>query len=446
MQVELRIPWREIAGYLQTSTDQFSPLRIVNEFSNNSQHSIKLTTSVNRTLDIEYSIPEASTLDVDGWRIINGSYPAILGGETIEFDDGERAWKAEGLSRLRTLKNSTRELPMVETASSGESRIVAAGLFPGRALSTWFDGSRLEDYLVQRTWYGSPTFEKRSTSILIHALAIDYRFSKPGTQRGSACRIDYELPSAKLILDFAGTDREFVTRHAVFGNMPPDMFNSVIMSLRSLGVRGGVLDLRTIDAPWTTPGGDVLVSPTIRDELRGAGEILRDDDRLRGFLARMASDRRREQADKLSKRIAAVKKRRQVMFRGDMIAAEPSNEQETVAVFAKLEGARALPFEFVSWAWSSHEGIDVIADLRLHPEHMLKQAVPVEFEYTFSNFLAHRHPHEHVSAVVCWHVDDASLVEGSESTWLHWYRQGTSVVPVVEVVNLPGLTVEEEDA
>ena len=114
----------------------------------------------------------------------------------------------------------------------------------------------------------------------------------------------------------------------------------------------------------------------------------------------------------------------------------PENEQDTLALFWKLEGAKALPFaHFVSLEHTNRSGIDVIADYQLEEDGQLQIAEAIEFEYTFENFLAHAHSAKQTSMVICWKVRNPSNLHAI-NTWAYRAQIGDQIITVLELQKL----------
>jgi len=120
----------------------------------------------------------------------------------------------------------------------------------------------------------------------------------------------------------------------------------------------------------------------------------------------------------------------------------PENEQDTLALFWKLEGAGVLPFaQFLSLEHTNKSGIDVIADFQEEEDSQLQIAAAVEFEHTYENFLAHAHNARQTSMVVCWKVRNPANLHALND-WSYNGQVGQQVLIVVELQKLPGIAVK----
>ena len=104
-----------------------------------------------------------------------------------------------------------------------------------------------------------------------------------------------------------------------------------------------------------------------------------------------------------------------------MLFRVPNNEQETVLLFIKLATLQATPLSYINvLEYSTSEGIDAIADIQLDDSSPIEKDSLVEFEPTFGQFIAHRHPPKHVDYIICWKIENhlkKSLRKNKE--WLY---------------------------
>jgi len=114
----------------------------------------------------------------------------------------------------------------------------------------------------------------------------------------------------------------------------------------------------------------------------------------------------------------------------------PENEQDTLALFWKLEGANALPFaHFISLEHTNKGGIDVIADYQLDEDGQLRIAEAIEFEHTYENFLAHGHSAKQTSMIICWKVRNPSNLHAI-SNGVYRAQIGDQIITVIELQKL----------
>ncbi len=123
----------------------------------------------------------------------------------------------------------------------------------------------------------------------------------------------------------------------------------------------------------------------------------------------------------------------------------PSSEQDTLAVFWKLESKKLLPFEkFISLEHTSHAGIDVIATYQIDDESSINQFVSIEFEYQFSNFLKHGHNPKQTSLIICWEIDKPKVLTKINEYTYRYDVAGVSI-QVFEIKNFPNILIKSYD-
>ncbi|MDD5701027.1 MAG: hypothetical protein PHU23_03160 [Dehalococcoidales bacterium] len=119
----------------------------------------------------------------------------------------------------------------------------------------------------------------------------------------------------------------------------------------------------------------------------------------------------------------------------------PENEQDTLALFWKLEGAHILPFaHFVSLEHTAKSGIDIIADYQIEDDGQLHIAEAIEFEYIYENFLAHAHSAKQTSLVICWKIRNPANLQVIKP-WISRAQIGDHVINVVELQKLDCISI-----
>lgn len=121
----------------------------------------------------------------------------------------------------------------------------------------------------------------------------------------------------------------------------------------------------------------------------------------------------------------------------------PKNEQDTLALFWKLEGRGLLPFErFTTLEHTANQGIDVIATFQETEESQLRIMEPVEFEATYERFLRHAHNPKQTSLVICWEVEKPNKLQQLNP---YTYRAtiGDAIVTVYQIKSFPGIHIRK---
>lgn len=177
-----------------------------------------------------------------------------------------------------------------------------------------------------------------------------------------------------------------------------------------------------------------------------------ESEQYRDFMQKRGKEDERGKANALIKRQIALNSANQeyVCYMGESeepiaLHKAPASEHDTLAVFWKLEALELLPFEkFRSLEHTKQAGIDVIATFQVDDESSLNQFVSVEFEYQFSNFIAHGHNPKQTSMIICWEVDKPKLLDKVSEFKYHYKTEGT-IIPVYEVKNFPKVIVKRFD-
>jgi len=148
-------------------------------------------------------------------------------------------------------------------------------------------------------------------------------------------------------------------------------------------------------------------------------------------------------AARLNKRKYDVGCADRVLLGAKKIGTVPTSEAGTVALIHKIEALEGFPVEhFVSRGWAGVDGVDAIGDFQIDSMHAMEHQVAIEYEYHFSSFLKHEHPHEHVGLVVCWDVDRTDLVK-TDQPWLYYLDDGKHRIPVLAVKDFPKIHIKK---
>lgn len=119
------------------------------------------------------------------------------------------------------------------------------------------------------------------------------------------------------------------------------------------------------------------------------------------------------------------------------------SEQDTLAIFWKLESLDKLPFEkFITLEHTAREGIDVIATFQVDDESAIQSFVSVEFEYRFENFIQHGHNPKQTGCIICWTVDKPQKLR-KVNDYTYYYDIDSLSIPVYEMKNFPSVAVKK---
>lgn len=120
-------------------------------------------------------------------------------------------------------------------------------------------------------------------------------------------------------------------------------------------------------------------------------------------------------------------------------------EQDTLAVFWKLEALGLLPFaKFITLEHTAQSGIDVIATYLIDEQSTIKQFESIEFEFAFSNFIKHGHNPKQTSMIICWVVDKPKELLKVNEYFYRYNVEGLSI-PVYEIKSFPGIVIKKFD-
>lgn len=121
----------------------------------------------------------------------------------------------------------------------------------------------------------------------------------------------------------------------------------------------------------------------------------------------------------------------------------PRAEQDTLALFWKLEALELVPFaKFITLEHTAREGIDVIATYLIDDQSTIKQFESIEFEFNFSNYIVHGHNPKQTSMIICWAVDKPRELHKVNEYFYRYNLEGLSI-PVYEIKNFPGLIIKK---
>jgi len=153
------------------------------------------------------------------------------------------------------------------------------------------------------------------------------------------------------------------------------------------------------------------------------------------------------QAQKLDLRKSKLRLSKKVFLNGELIFRVPENEQETVLIFIKLASLKMIPLTSVNvLEYSTSEGIDAIADVKLDESSPIEKDCLIEFEPTFGQFKTHRHPPKHVDYIICWEIEEywkKSL--DKKNDWLYSFNLESypKEVKVVEISKFKNLDIKD---
>ncbi len=133
-----------------------------------------------------------------------------------------------------------------------------------------------------------------------------------------------------------------------------------------------------------------------------------------------------------------------VYYGKTLVYQQPTNENQLVALFLKLEAMNALPFECSVFEFTARKGIDAIGHFRISSTSILEQYAPIEFENEFESFITHGHPPEHAKLIICWSAEAGRgrKLATTDRDWLKIYEIAGLKIPVVVVSKFPNIRKE----
>lgn len=153
------------------------------------------------------------------------------------------------------------------------------------------------------------------------------------------------------------------------------------------------------------------------------------------------------QAEKLDIRKNKLRNSKKVYLKNDLIFRVPENEQETVLLFIKLASLGEIPLSHVNvLEYSTSEGIDAIADVKIDESSPIDKDCLIEFEPTFGQFKSHRHPPKHVDYIICWKIEDYWKKNlNKKNNWLYSFRLDNfpKEVRIVEICKFDNIKIKD---
>ena len=153
------------------------------------------------------------------------------------------------------------------------------------------------------------------------------------------------------------------------------------------------------------------------------------------------------QAEKLDLRKNKLRNSKKVYLKDNLIFRVPENEQETVLLFIKLASLGEIPLSHVNvLEYSTTEGIDAIADVKIDESSPVDKDCLIEFEPTFGQFKSHKHPPKHVDYIICWKIEDYWKKNlKKKNNWLYSFRLDNfpKEVRVIEISKFNNIIIKD---
>lgn len=395
---------------------------------------------------LEFRAPDPTQRWLFPSDLVSGIVPEVLWCRRLEIVTGSErivlrgarnrgSWGSHDSSIAGTVEEST--LPPV---------IRLHGYCGERIPPSLTSYARVRAALADQTWFGSMKYRSNPQTLSWRVMADEKLLTPSGGSKFLNGLNTFVGTSGGGIRLATGDDAQgFAFRDTWtgwFGDTP--LFQPLEDGLRAAGLRGGIVEFDGWP-PTLCVLHRVMVNASLIDALPNLVRRISASQDIRQYCrARHEREVIRATA-RLNERILAARQGRQVRLNSEPLCLAPTSEMGAVGLFHILEGRNALPFAlFRSRAWSGHEGIDVIADVQIRDTDHLAAGVPVEFEFTFDNFIRHGHPHEHVRLVVCWGLGTRhhGKLHPTSKPWLYEYVNRAERLPVVVMKEFPGITID----
>ncbi len=370
--------------------------------------------------------------------------PSVFCFGCVIFSSNREQIRLDAPSFLRSAPESTRA--PVSVIGKVDSEFL--GVEFESACSAWLSPPKICAALQELTWVGSPTDLPRRR-VLLRCIANQQVIEQPKLGLHPHKKIT-EVQGAKIemqaVIQSSGD-------HASAGRVRHVGTGLVVATDEFLTVPTGVaID---IDFEVLTNGSDraFLVGPRSLQLARSAiaswAQDLVRGDAVRRIVDCQARTRASTALKKLEDRRRDLRSCEYVCHSREAVYRVPTNENQLVALFLKLEARQALPFYCRVLEYTPKSGIDAIGEFALADGGLREMYAPIEFEHEFESFVKHGHPVNHTKLIVCWSADQGrgkDLVASNRRPWLRYYEIGDCNIPVIVVKHLPGITMEKLDA
>jgi hypothetical protein len=238
--------------------------------------------------------------------------------------------------------------------------------------------------------------------------------------------------------------QEKLIRHKKFGNISQSTYN---LSAFFSGIPNHprislYVEYDHVETEWYY--GKELVNVVSTEEalakLKSELTSLVEKDQYKTFYNSVIANEIKLAAQQLNQRIHSLQESEHVYTKsGDIVFKKPTNENELVALYMKLEGLRLFPvgLDLKVVEYTPKKGIDSIGNFRLDATAHISVFQPIEFEYTLENYFAHEHPISQTKLIVCWHIDDENSINETceiittSHDWLIKLKLKDEILPVI---------------
>ncbi len=416
------------------------PLRLLT-LARTGDAEVKITIPRDRPV-VRFQLHEADK----GWAenaIRHCAVPSVFCFGPIRFTRHRQVLLLDAPALLASSPENTR----AEIVEVGTSEIEWLEIEFGAGDSAWLSPPRVREAIEQMTWAGSPTDQIRRR-VHLRCIANPQTIEQPrlgihpqkhvADVHGVKVVMQATI-SANSVSQLAGRIRHsgtgMVTPTAQAANLPRGVIIDVDFEVNC--PQG---DLTFLNGPESYRLAQPAINSWICELIKG-----RPCQKVMEFQAKSRAEAARA---KLEERRKDLQLCDYVKHKRDLVYRVPTNENQLVALFLKLEARGALPFKCQVVEYTPKTGIDAIGHFSLKPDDVLEMYAPIEFEQRFESFIVHGHPAKHTKLIVCWSADDGrgrKLESSTRGEWLKYYSAEGCRIPVIVVKHLPGISTEKQN-
>jgi hypothetical protein len=397
---ELKINLNNTTGFIKRIGESLSePLDVF--------RIISLPTPRSWTFKIEFDINSINHLhiqsdppltDEDLYAALDGRLPSLYGYKALCVKFKETCFKINFDEFI--VDNNERETAFIFLSDAkeiihGQLKIIGYPSLP--MLQREYNFKR---WVNDNTWFGCEKFSTKNLTCNIVLLGNEYKIRPEGQHKGNGKLFFKKSFPIYSSGDFLGNlavrcdlSSSFTKtfRHARYGHFKVELIDPNFWRNFNF-YRYGSIDLEVDENSlnWFTTGWpyeiDMVKLKKILNAITELREKIENSSEYREFVEKAKKQKRVSEAELLRLRQDKVEKGSKVFFGNSEIMKVPSCENEVVALYMKIEGARKLPFECKVIEYTSQKGIDALANFQIRSTDVLSKLQPVEFEYILENF------------------------------------------------------------
>lgn len=402
MRIPLAATWQELSDKRTWNSDPLEFLQVVN-YLRATSWSFEIT---HRSDALDLQISRSPSLQAADLAILlSGRVHQLLFGQTIEVTFRDRTH----VVRLTAELGGTIDIPCDTSEDVLSVRLV--GAIGDRLSPALGDIAHIQSYLVEHTLIGASVDPTPQLSVSVRVLGVEHtyrhqaRIEKFLGRSLLTSKTKIRIPSlgASALLAAKGGKYSASSFHSAFGRFPcSSSIEAQLSEHEGLSFFLEIADkslVRDTTGQLGPPRRAQQVLDCISQEI--AKPAIQAD--LLALARRVREDDHRMQAERLRERSIAASRRQKVYVDSKPVFCRPQNENETVALYMKLEALGLLPAHECSVIeYTPRAGIDALVHYQRTATAYHHQYAPVEFEYDLRNFFQHGHPVDQVALVICW--------------------------------------------